>query len=197
MGTQTLELAAIDPSRFDPADIRKARQFLSRYGINEKKLSDVQVIEKTNKINAAYQAKAEVLSRGRVTDSISRVLEHVPEGFVGELKGDNENDIKLAEAMGWKLFVDKKAGKASSTGTSDGIVRVGDQVLMMIPEEDYVAILMARDERRRERRRARDPKNRNKETQGFAHPVFDLTEHKFSGEASNESDGAEVLTEED
>jgi len=148
-------------SEYSASQLETAHKFLNKYGIRTDKLSDEQVIEKLRKIQDAKTVAAQVLSRGRVVDTIDRILDYVPEGMIGEFKRDNDLDISRAKALKWEVFIDEKAKLESATGTSDGTVKLGDLILMVIPEEIYVGTRLARADRLAERRKIRKSKERN------------------------------------
>ena len=66
-----------------PQVAEEAHKFLNRYGIKTEGLTDKEVMEKIEKIQAAKEEAAQVLSRGRALDGIERLLDFVPEGYVG------------------------------------------------------------------------------------------------------------------
>lgn len=134
--------------------VEKARAWLENYGIDTEKMDDATVLQKVEIIKEATELKSEVLSRGRVLDSLDRLLGKVQPGFVGEFKRNNHTDIQLAEAMGWKVLIDSKLAKESDTPSADGRVILGDLILMVIPDTDYVAIKLAERRRRAKKREA-------------------------------------------
>lgn len=154
--------------------IDQARKFLDHYGVDQESMDDFEVIEMIGKIHAAKDAQAQVLSRGQAVDSINRLLSFVPKHMVGEFKGNDEIDIHNAKALGWEIFFDEKAAKASPTGASDNRVILADQILMVMPVEKYIGLRMADDERKRLLRKSHQSKNRVAETQDFVAPVFEL-----------------------
>lgn len=148
-------------SQYSATQLETAHKFLNKYGIRTDKLSDEQVIGKLQKIQDAKNVAAQVLSRGRVVDTIERILDYVPDGMIGEFKRDNDLDISRAKALKWEVFVDEKAKLESATGTADGCTRLGDLILMVIPEEVYVGTRLARADRLAERRKIRKSKEKN------------------------------------
>lgn len=147
------------PTHVSPQVLEEAHKFLNQYGIKTEGLTPKEVMHKIEKINAAKEEAAQVLSRGQATDGIERLLSFVPEGFVGGFFRENDMDVSRARSLGFKVFEDERANVESSTGKSDGLVRLGDQILMVIPEEKYVAHRLLKAERLAERRKAHDPKS--------------------------------------
>lgn len=162
-----------DSSYIAPQVLTKSREFLAKYGINITDLTPKEVMDKIKKIQVAKSEAAQVLSRGQAIDGIERLMAYVPEGFVGEFKRENDMDIARAEAMDFKVFFDEKANTESSTGTGDGRIRWGDCVLMIIPEEKYIARRLLKAERLAERRKLHDP-NSGPIDQAEADPLFQL-----------------------
>ena len=158
-----------------PQVLEEATAFLDKYGIRTKDLSPKEVMNKIEKIKAAKEIAAQVLSRGRAIDGIERLLSFVPEGYVGEFKRENDMDIERAKALGFKVFESDEAKVESSTGKSDGLVRLGDQLLMIIPEETYVANRLVKAERLAERRKSHTFKAGAIDQKG-ADPLFPLIE---------------------
>ena len=156
--------------------IEEAKRFLDKYGIDITDLSDEEVIEKIQKIGKAKQVAVQVLSRGRVLDGLDRLLERVPKGFRGEFKRESDIDIKRAMALGWRPLIDDEAKKDTPTGKADGLIRFGDQILMIMPEEEYVAMRIAREERIKHRREARKPirQKDSPEAQDLPTPIIEL-----------------------
>ncbi len=142
-----------------PQVLEDAHKFLNRYGIKTDQLTPKEVMHKIEKIQAAREVAAQVLSRGQALDGIERLLSFVPEGYVGEFKRENDMEVARARALGFEVFEDKRANLESSTGKSDGLVRLGDQILMIIREETYVAHRLAKADRLAEKRKAHDPKS--------------------------------------
>ena len=68
-------------------------------------------------------------------------------------------DVRLTNARGFNVLEDDRANLETSTRKSDGLVRLGDQILMIIPEEKYVAHRLAKADRLAERRKTHDPKS--------------------------------------
>lgn len=178
MAKDTIELdEPVEKAReYTKEEIFTARKFLDHYGIEEKKLTDARVMEKVAKIRSATEAHAKVFSRGQVLDSIERLLDFVPDGFVGEFKRETDLDVYQAKALGWEILLSDEAKMASSTGAADGKVRLGDQVLMIMPEENYVGLRIAKEKRIQERRTARSPK-KQAEAEGadkYDAPIFEI-----------------------
>ena len=164
-----------EDAAYTERQIEEGIVFLEKYGIDTSEMSHYDVFVKLEKIQEAKEESAQVLSRGRVLDGIDRLLSYVPEGFKGGFFGDTDVDVARAEALGWAVFLDDRAGRASSTGVSDGRVKLGDQILMITPEEKYIGHLLAKAERFKIRREARDP---NRPAQGDeilgADPLFPI-----------------------
>lgn len=138
-----------------PQEVVQARTFLENYGIKHAHLTDKEVMQKIHKIDAARRTSVQVLSRGKAIDGIERALQKVPEGYVGEFRRDRDVDIQRAEALGWTVFIDEDAKKETPTQAADNKVKLGDQILMIIPEEEYVGNWIAIRERREARRKRR------------------------------------------
>lgn len=138
--------------------VKKSREWLEHYGIDTDEMNDDEVLEKVDKIKATVELKSEILMRGTTSDGMQKLLDGVPKGYVGEFKRSRNLDIQLAESQGWKVMVDEKLSKLSDTPSSDGTVILGDCVLMIIPDYEYVAMRVATKRRRAERRRAHSPK---------------------------------------
>jgi hypothetical protein len=141
--------------------------FLEKYGIDTDDMSPDEAVEKYNKIQGLVSEQAQVLSRGPVHDGLDRLLSHVPKGFRGEFFHDSSTDMDRARALGWVPFESKEANLKSPTGKADGLVRLGDLVLFIIPEEEYAAKQIARDIRR-QTRRDRRKKEESRPSQGSA-----------------------------
>ena len=173
--TNTIFEEVDKPAPYTETQIEEGRVFLEKYGINTSNLAPQDVFEKLQKIQNAKEEAAQVLSRGRALDGINRLLSFVPTGFTGGFFGENDIDVRRAEALGWEVLIDEDANKQSSTGASDNRVRLGDQVLMIIPEENYVGNLLAKAERFKKRRASRDPSNASQgdEVMG-ADPLFPI-----------------------
>jgi len=162
------------PDYVSPQVLEQAHTFLNRYGIKTDHLTPKEVMTKIAKIHAAKEEQAQVLSRGMALDGIERLLTFVPEGYIGEFKRENDMDVSRAEALGFKVFYSDKANLASSTGTPDGRVKLGDQVLMIIPEENHIAHRLVKAERLAERRKAHDPKGGAPIDQAESDPLYPL-----------------------
>lgn len=132
---------------------RQARPILARYGIDESKLTDQEVVEKVDKINNLRAENVQVLSRGPVVDGLKRILDMVPAGLIGQFILNTPMQIQRAESLGWKVHTDKNLAQESPTPSASNHVIMGDCVLMTIPEEMYVAQLMERDARIAEKRK--------------------------------------------
>lgn len=141
--------------KYSQKQIEEMDAFLVKFGIDTEDLSQEEVIQKFEKVAAARAQKAQVLSLGPVNDGIKRLLAFVPKGFVGEWKRDRLDDIKSAEALGFSVLIDENANQSSETGSSDGRVRLGDCILMTMPEEEYVALKLAEIDARRRGRASR------------------------------------------
>jgi hypothetical protein len=128
----------------------------------EVELSVEEALEKAERIRLARSKAAQVLSRGRTLDMLDRVLAHVPDGYVGQLSRESEVDIDRFRILGFEVFKSDEAKKESSHGTADGKVRVGDQILMTMREEDYAALTYERDLRKQRKREAHKPAARRR-----------------------------------
>lgn len=139
--------------------VEQAGQFLRKYGIRTDELSDVEILSKAENILALSNSAAQVLSRGQVVDALENLLKrYVPKGFVGEFKRERDLDVQRAEALGWSVFIAEGKVRESLTNSADGKVRLGDLILMIQPEDNYVAYHIARERRKAKRREGRDPK---------------------------------------
>ena len=163
-----------DEFYISPPKLEEIHQFLNKYGIMTEGLSPKEVIGKFKKVKEAKEEASQVLSRGRAIDGISRLLSFVPEGFIGEFKRENDIDISRAKTLGFTVLVSDDARLDSSTGKSDGLVRFGDQILMIIPEERHVGNRLAKAERLAKRRAARRVTEGSNIPQGEADPLFPL-----------------------
>jgi hypothetical protein len=123
----------------------------------EIELSAEEAVEKAERIRKARSKAAQVLSRGRTLDTLDRVLAYVPDGYVGQLVRESDVDIDRFRILGFELFESEAAKKESSHGTADGKVRVGDQILMTIREEEYAALMYERELRKARKREAHKP----------------------------------------
>ncbi len=147
------------PVEVSPEKVQECRMFLDRFGIDEAKYSDQEVVEKVRRIQKARESHAQVLSRGRTLDGLDRLLKFVPDGYIGEFKRERPEDISRAHALGFRVFKSDEAAVASSTGSADGKVRLGDCILMIIPEEEYIAAHLAKQDNITHRRARRAPEN--------------------------------------
>lgn len=138
--------------------VESAGKFLQKYGIKVSGLSDEQILSKAENILKLSQSAAQVLSRGQVLDGLERLLKFVPKGFVGEFKRERDLDIARAEALGWRVFIAEGKARESLTNSADGKLRLGDLILMIMPEDNYAAHLIAREQRKRQRSEGRDPR---------------------------------------
>ena len=161
------------PTHVAPQVLEEAHTFLNRYGIKTDDLSPKEVMDKIEKIHSAKRTVGQVLSRGRALDGIERLLSFVPRGYVGEFKRENDMDVSRAEALGFKVFISDEAKVESSTGTADGRVKLGDQILMIIPEELHVANRLIKAERLAVRRKAHNQKGGVIDQSG-SNPLFPL-----------------------
>lgn len=182
-GTADPESAPVGPADYEspthvsPQVLEEAHKFLNQYGIRTEHLTPKEVMEKIEKIHTAKEEASQVLSRGQALDGIERLMTFVPEGFVGGFYRENDMDVSRAESLGFIVFKSEEANLESSTGTPDGRVRLGDQILMIIPEEEYVANRLIKAERLAERRKGRDHKlGRVDQGSGGegSHPLFPL-----------------------
>lgn len=172
-----------DMNEFDPTEptkkvsmslpeLEKRRLFLDKYGMNIKGVPDDEIIAVYDRVMAISNEKIQVLSRGQVLSNIERLLTFVPEGYEGQFFREKDDEIHAAEALGWRVLINDKAKLESSTGAADGKVRLGDQIIMIMPKETFIALRFARDRHIQEIRRARDPKRMAKEeTAKFEAPV--------------------------
>jgi len=157
---------------YEEPELKQAIQVLARYQVDVNKLTNDEVVEKYRRIIGAKKKVVQVLSRGRTLDGIDRLLSFVPTDYVGEFKGDNDADIARATGLGWKPFSHEGASIASVTGKGDSLVRLADQILMIMPEDEYIAMQMAKDERHARTRQGRElKKTAQRETAGFQSPV--------------------------
>ena len=136
-------------------EVDQAREFLSLFGIDVIAKTDKEVIDLIDQIQDIKEETAQVLSRGHVLGGIERVLALVPKGLKGVLFREEPESIADAKGYGYVAFHHESAEAESSTGTSDGIVRYGDCIVMVIPEAQYVANHLVRQKRVRKRRQAR------------------------------------------
>jgi hypothetical protein len=136
----------------------------------EVELSAEEALEKAERIRKARSKAAQVLSRGRTLDTLDRVLAHVPDGYVGQLVRESDVDIDRFEILGFEVFTSEKAKKESSHGTADGKVRVGDQILMTMPEEDYAALQYEKQLRVAKKREAHKPEARRRQFEAETDP---------------------------
>ena len=139
--------------------------FLEHYGINTEGYTLEEAYAKYQRIMGLAEEQAQVLSRGAVLDTFDRLLKYVPKGFKGEFFHESRTELDRAAAMGWVPLKSEVANLDSSTGKSDGLVRVGDLVLHIIPDEDYAAKQIAR-ERRHANNRAKRKKEQAQPSQG-------------------------------
>ena len=162
--------------------LHDAKKLLNRFGIDTSKMDEDDVFAKMEKIQNYKKANVQVLSRGQVLDGFTRLLKYVPEGMRGEFKRNDSMAIDRARAMGWEVFVNEEAKKESLTGSADGRVRLGDSILMVMPEEMYIALHLEKDERAKRRRQVHAQAFKGKNVvQGDGNagadplsPVFDL-----------------------
>lgn len=167
-----LQLPEKKQTTFDMEELREAKLFLARYQVATKDMSDVEVIEKTRKIQEYKKTAVQVLSRGRVLDGLERLLSYVPKGFVGEFMTESDIGIARARSLGFEVLRCEEASQDSPTGKGDSLVRFGDQILMIIPEDQYIAMQVAKDERHVRNRGGRNlGKLAKEETKEFLSPV--------------------------
>jgi hypothetical protein len=151
-------MATVAKNKKKLAEIKKlteATKFLSRFGIDTDELEDEEILEKYDKVMTAKDSrtKLQVLSRGRTLDGIDAILALIPKGFVGELKRERDIDIQLAQAQGWKVFFsEQKVENETPHGVADRRIRFGDLILMYMPEEEYIALQLSREDARKDRR---------------------------------------------
>jgi hypothetical protein len=152
---ELVSLKSKSPSSSDPDKLKQMTAFLERYGIDTSELSPEKIQEKYDKIQNLASENMQVLSRGTTLDGIDRLLSYVPKGFRGEFFRDSKPDLDRARGMGWVPLKSEEANLDSPTGKSDGLVRLGDLVLFIIPEEEYVARQIAQERRLAESRARR------------------------------------------
>ncbi len=143
---------------FSDEELKKSYAILTRYQVDTSAMSDDEVVLKTRKILGLSKANVQVLSRGRTLDGIDRLLSYLPDGYVGEFKREDSISIARAKGLGWEPFHSEEASKDSLTGKGDSLVRLADQILMMMPEDNYIALQVAREVRHATSRAARTPK---------------------------------------
>lgn len=98
---------------------------------------------------AAKKAKlAQVLSRGYLNEKLGEA-ENVGDGWKGLWIYDRPEDIARASAIGAVMVTD--GDTEGLHGTSDGRRRIGDVVLMKIPQEDYDLVQEVRTEQKLKR----------------------------------------------
>ena len=167
-----LQLPEKKQTTFDMKELHEAKLFLARYQVATKDMSDVEVIEKTRRIQGHKKTAVQVLSRGRVLDGLERLLSYVPKGFVGEFMTESDIGIARARSLGFEVLHCEEASQDSPTGKGDSLVRFGDQILMIIPEDQYIAMQVAKDERHVRNRGGRNlGKLAKEETKEFLSPV--------------------------
>lgn len=162
--------------------LHEGKKLLTRFNIDTKDMDEDAILEMVDKVQGYRKSNVQVLSRGRVLDGMHRLLKYVPKGMVGEYKRDDSLSIDRARAMGWELFINEEAKKESLTGSADGKVRLGDLILMVMPQEMYIALQLEKDERAKRRRQSHSQKFKGKNVeQGDGtvgadplSPVFDL-----------------------
>lgn len=156
--------------------VRNARKFLLKYGIDESNYTDDEVLEKIEELRSIEASNVEVLSRGEVNDQINLALSRVPKGIKGQFFRNTDSDIFRANALGWEVFLDEEASKASPTGAADGRVILGDSILMVIPEARYVAQRLGEEKKLQTSRDARKPKNQAESTKSDSSliPIINL-----------------------
>jgi len=174
MDSGVLELETSEIPVYAGDQVQAGRKFLQKFGIDSKSLTNQQVVDKLERIREAKAKSVEILSRGPVLDGIERLLKLVPKGFVGEFMLESDLEISRAEALGWEVFLDEKASKKTPTGTADRRVRMGDTILMVIPEEIYIANKLVKLERIERRRRQSESKRAQSETSHWTVPVVEL-----------------------
>ena len=135
--------------------VMEGRRFLVKFGIDETQYDDDEVKDLLVKIQEHRVVAAQVLSLGKTADSMKRILNLVPKGFTGQFVRNNPDDISRSQGMGWTVF---NAGDTEEA-TVDGTITLADCILMVLPLDQYVGLGLAKDDRRRERRKRNDPKN--------------------------------------
>ena len=153
-----------------PGLVAQAEEFLRTFGVDPKGRSPKEVMDLIEAIRGVKEETTQVLSRGKVLDAMDRLLNFVPKGFVGEFRMNDDVDVSRAKSLGFQTFTHPSGSVESSTGSSDGTIRLGELILMIIPEEHYAAQRVVKAENLAKRRRIRN------ETidQGFADPRFPL-----------------------
>lgn len=164
----------VEQAIYTERQIDDGRAFLEKYQIDTSGMSPSDVVEKLRKIQHAKEDQAQVLSRGQILDGLGRLLSFVPEGFRGNFFSNDDVSVQRGRALGWKVFVDEKVRDESLTGESDGAVTLGDQILMIIPEELYVGTLLAKAERFKARRESREHQPAQGDDQLGADPLFPI-----------------------
>lgn len=138
--------------------VKNSRDFLRKFGVDESRYSDDEVLEKIEKIREVQSENVQVLSRGDATDQIKTFINKIPRGLIGEFVPDRPIDIERRKALGWIVFLDEEAASTSPTGASDSVIRLADCILMVIPEEKLVAQRMGQESHLQDARLKRDPK---------------------------------------
>ena len=164
----------VEQANYTERQIDDGRAFLEKYAIDTSEMSPSDVIEKLRKIQHAKEDQAQVLSRGQILDGLGRLLSFVPKGQVGQFFSNDDVSVQRGRALGWKVFVDEKVRDESLTGESDGAVTLGDQILMIIPEEQYVGTLLAKAERFKARRESREHQPEQGDEHLGADPLFPI-----------------------
>lgn len=158
MAKGTVEEISLPERSVPQEEVDKGFALLSRLGFDIRELTTEEMIEKVEKIQAYKEATAQVLTRGQVLDTFDRVLSFVPDGQVGHFVHEDDVSVQRARSLGWTPFSSEKAKLESSTGKADGLVRVGDLILVVMEEERYAALVLNRQERINERRSRRKRK---------------------------------------
>lgn len=155
------DLDVPDPRELDgptPLQTSSAYEILANFDIDYSEMTPNQAVEKAREIESLRANYAQVLSRGQTTDAIDRALAHTPEGHVGELVRDNEGDIQRMRALGFDVVSSPDADDPDAdVGThraGDSSIRVGDLILMSIPEMSYKVMHKTRADLRARKRQA-------------------------------------------
>lgn len=143
---------------------QEAFAYLKKYKLNIEDKTPEEAIKLVEKIKESRSKVAQVLRRGRTLDALDRILARVPKGFVGQFAREDELSVARKEALGFEVFIDPDLRDDEAPhGTGDGRIRIGDQILMIIPEAEHAAIKIEKYERAERRREARNPKKEAQE----------------------------------
>lgn len=148
----------------DDDEVAAANMLLLEHGISSEDLSPEEAVAKAERLQAAKARAVQVLSRGKTLDALDMALETVPKGYVGEFVREDEMSVNRKRALGYELVEASSDKRRSLHPSGDSRVRVGDVVLMQIPEEEHVAIQAARQEVR-QKRVAKNPAEKQRRAQ--------------------------------